>query len=468
MPISKIGSKGVKDAEISAADIAPGTITSAKIAPGTIASDRIAPGTIASDRLAGGITNSQLAGSIANAKLANSSTTINGTAIALGASGTIVAGTDWQAVVTSNTTMVASRGYFVNTTGGAITMTLPASPSIGDFVEVIDYAGTATTNNITIARNGSNIGGAASDPVIDSNRTNNKFTYVDATQGWVKTNDDTGTVPTYTAATGGTVTNSGNFRIHTFNSSSNFVVSDVGNDDGSGAKVSYIVVAGGGGGGEGGGGAGGYREGRDSPKDTYSASPLAASNSGLTVSAQTYPITVGAGGNGQQHTLGGLKGSNSVFSTITSTGGGGGGPAPNPRVLGGSGGGREPGVPVSCQSGNHPPVSPPQGNPGGEQSGTRHGGGGGAGGAGATNAAGAGVTTSINASAVARAGGGIGGHSNNPNTPTSGVAGGGGINSPGSAGGAGTANTGGGGSGGWSTGGNAGSGIVIIRYKYQN
>jgi len=469
MPISKIGSKGVKDAEISAADIAPGTITSAKIAPGTIASDRIAPGTIASDRLAGGITNSQLAGSIANAKLANSSTTINGTAIALGASGTIVAGTDWQAVVTSNTTMVASRGYFVNTTGGAITMTLPASPSAGDFVEVIDYAGTAGTNNITIARNGSNIGGSASDIAIKSNRINNKFTYIDATQGWIKTNDDTGTVPTYTAATGGTVTNSGNFRIHTFNSSSNFVVSDVGNSDGSGVKVSYMVIAGGGGGGEGGGGAGGYREGRDSPVDTFSASPLAASDSGLTVAASTtYPITVGAGGNGQQHTLGGLKGSNSVFSTITSTGGGGGGPAPNPRVLGGSGGGREPGVPVSCQSGNHPPVSPPQGNPGGEQSGTRHGGGGGAGGAGGTNAAGAGVTTSIGGSAVARAGGGIGGHSNNPGTPTAQVAGGGSINGPGNTGGAGTANTGGGGSGGWSNGGNAGSGVVIIRYKYQN
>ena len=162
MPISKIGSKGVKDAELTADDIAPGTITSAKIAPGTIASDR----------LAGGITNAQLAGSIANAKLANSTTTINGTAIALGASGTIVAGTDWQSVITSNTTMVASRGYFVNTTGGAITMTLPASPSAGDFVEVIDYAGTAATNNITIDRNGSNIAGQAVNATISNNRIN--------------------------------------------------------------------------------------------------------------------------------------------------------------------------------------------------------------------------------------------------------------------------------------------------------
>ena len=89
MPISKVGSKGIKDAELSAADIAPGTITSDKIAPGTIANDR-------------------LAGSIANAKLANSNITINGTAINLGASGSITAGTDWQAEKTASFTAVAS------------------------------------------------------------------------------------------------------------------------------------------------------------------------------------------------------------------------------------------------------------------------------------------------------------------------------------------------------------------------
>ena len=59
-------------------------------------------------------------------------------------------------------------------------------------------------------------------------------------------------------------------------------------------------------------------------KDIYTASPLDAGD-GLTVTAQTYPITVGAGGNGQTHTLGGLKGSDSTFATITSGGGGGGG-----------------------------------------------------------------------------------------------------------------------------------------------
>ena len=52
-------------------------------------------------------------------------------------------GTAWQSVVTSNTTMVAGRGYFVNTAGGAITMTLPSSASQGDTIQIIDYGATA-------------------------------------------------------------------------------------------------------------------------------------------------------------------------------------------------------------------------------------------------------------------------------------------------------------------------------------
>ena len=72
--------------------------------------------------------------------------TNSGTATGFGSDSDI----SWQAVVTSNTTMVAGRGYFVNTTGGAITMTLPASPSIGDTVMIVDYASTFATNNLTL------------------------------------------------------------------------------------------------------------------------------------------------------------------------------------------------------------------------------------------------------------------------------------------------------------------------------
>jgi hypothetical protein len=96
-------------------------------------------------------------------------------------------GTSWQAVKTSAFTAVAGEGYFIDTTSAAITMTLPASPSQGDEVSFIDYAGTADTNAITIARNGSNISGSASDLTVSVERAANSLVYVDSTQGWLLT-----------------------------------------------------------------------------------------------------------------------------------------------------------------------------------------------------------------------------------------------------------------------------------------
>ena len=94
-------------------------------------------------------------------------------------------GTSWQSVVTGNTTMVSGRGYFVNTTSAAITMTLPASPSIGDTVNVIDYSGTADTNNITIARNSQPIMGAAENLTVAVERAAFSLVYSDSTNGWL-------------------------------------------------------------------------------------------------------------------------------------------------------------------------------------------------------------------------------------------------------------------------------------------
>ena len=96
-------------------------------------------------------------------------------------------GTAWQAVVTGNTTMVSGRGYFVNTTSAAITMTLPASPSLGDSVTVIDYAGTADSNNITIGRNSQKIHGASEDLTVATERAAFTLVFTDSTQGWLLT-----------------------------------------------------------------------------------------------------------------------------------------------------------------------------------------------------------------------------------------------------------------------------------------
>ena len=352
---------------------------------------------------------------------------------------------------------------------GVPTVTLPASPSAGDIIAVKDYTGTAGTNKITIARNGSKIRSACACIALEQNNAGTQLIYVDGTEGWQYFNcgSDGDIEGNYTVATGGTITESGDYKIHTFTSSSDFVVSNVGNSLGGGDKVSYMVAAGGGGGSRaagGGGGAGGFREGKCT-SDPYTASPLAGS--GLSVSAATFPITVGAGGTagGSSPSIGG-SGGNSIFSSITSTGGGGANfnsPYPTGQgdgVPGGSGGGGGHRASNPAQtdggSGNTPPVSPPQGNNGGAGSAvdnTGSGGGGGATAAGAT--------------------GGVG-------APTPGTCGkgGNGADSPGPASGvpgcAGTVNTGGGGGSGGGgqgapagVGGNGGSGIVVIRYKLQ-
>ena len=466
MAISKIDSKALTDSSVVDADIADGTITSAK-----------------------------LAGSVANAKLQNSTVTINGTAVALGASASLDS-ISWQAVKTAAFNAVAGEGYFVNTTSGVITVTLPASPSIGDTIAIKDYAGTYATNNLTIARNGKNIQGVANDSLISTNRASLILVFVDDTKGWVYTvESNVGEFyPTYIAATGGTVATSGDYKIHSFTGDGCFVVSSLANPVGGPNSVDYLVVAGGGGGGGGagggGGGAGGFRESSGIASGSYTASPLGACVSSIPVSATTYPITIGGGGAGTGPSTPGSNGSNSIFSTITSSGGGGGGYFKAVGIAGASGGGGAGRANYAGGAGNTPPVSPPQGNAGGaanapDASGDNDSGGGG-GGATAVGRVGnnscspqagpggAGATTSISASPTAYAGGGGGGRCFNDSIGTGGTGGGGnggGSSSP--IGVAGTANTGGGGGGagnpndGPTGSGAGGSGIVIIRYKFQ-
>ena len=98
-------------------------------------------------------------------------------------------GTDWQAVKTTTYTAVAGEGIFANTTGGAWTLTLPASPTIGDEVSVVDYAGTFDTNNLTIGRNSQNIQGSAADLTVATERAGFTLVYTDGTQGWLLKNN---------------------------------------------------------------------------------------------------------------------------------------------------------------------------------------------------------------------------------------------------------------------------------------
>jgi len=417
-----------------------------------------------------------------------SGATINnqGTATNFGATGSA----SWVTTVkTSTFTAVAGEGYFVNTTGGAVTVNLPAGTA-GAVVAVKDYANTWDTNNCILSPNGSDkiAGDNTVDATLDTEGLAVTLVFIDSTQGWLVTDSGLQSeVPTATfiSATGGTKTTSGNDTIHTFTGPGTFTVCSLSNCAANNL-VSYMVVAGGASGGLGdslgaGGGAGGFREVK-SPSTPYTASPLDGYPSApnrITVTATSFPIVVGAGGaaiSAGAPSKPGNSGSNSSFSTITSAGGGPGGGWPD--VGGGNGGsGGGSGAPGNTKGdGNIPPVSPPQGEPGGNRcnSGCGVGGGGGAtaggGDAATTNSTGgAGATTSINGTPTAFAGGGGGAAGSSFPTPAkAGGTGGGGPGGYPGAGTAGTANTGGGGGGNGpisTASGAGGSGIVIIRYK---
>ena len=388
-----------------------------------------------------------------------------------------VGATSWQSVKTSTVTAVAGEGYPVNTTGGAITVNLPAG-SVGDVIEVIDYAGTADTNNITVSANGSEkIQGATLDQTIQSEREGVRFVYVDATQGWIV--GTTGYVGTTVfapfSASGGTETESGGYKIHTFLTSSTFVVSG-----GTSKSVDYLILSGGGAGGSiGGAGGGGHLEG------TVTVDAASGDQGG-----GTYTVTVGAGGAGSQSSPD-LPGNNSVFGAVSSAGGGqgGGSNSSNAPGVGGCGGGGQ----GLDYAGTGAAGTVNQGYAGGNGTtgnSSQGGGGGGCGGVGGTGtngtsatagAGGVGKSNSYSGSAVTRGGGGGAGSYRYQNT---GYGGNGGVGGGGAGGSdvAGTsygsgrnaaANSGGGGGarGLYSHGqmvsgnsGNGGSGVVIIRY----
>ena len=444
------------------------------------------------------------AGTLTVSNLTNSGTiTSTGTLTTAGISGGTINNTtgtisgvqgviDWDTTPkTTGFTAVSFKGYFCNTTSASFTVTLPASPSAGDIIAIKDYANTFDTNKISIAPNGNKIQGSTSTFECTDEGAALNFIYVDSTRGWVLTDaskaSDIAEQTLFVTATGGTITTSGDYKIHTFTSPGTFCVSCAGNPIGSNT-IDYMVIAGGGGGGSnggGGGGAGGFRESKTACAP-WTASPLATPTN-LPVSATAYPVTVGGGGSGgSPGSRQGINGSSSIFSTITSTGGGGGGGGPSPGGNPGGSGGGAGGMDGTVRpggSGNTPPVSPPQGQNGGVSTAPPGYLGGGGGGAGATGSNGApaaggnggnGVTTSISASPIAYSGGGGGGASDIGGISGSGGSGGGAAGGPiGNNGSNGTSNTGGGGGGGAGgfgpalAGGSGGSGIVIIRYKYQ-
>ena len=450
---ASVGTAQIADDAVTTAKIADLNVTVGKLPASVDLSTKTVTLPASVSGLGTGITNAQLAGSIdVTSKITGVVPTANlgsGTA----SSSTYLAGDQtykevvaidiaWQSVVTAATlTAVAGRGYPIDTSSNACTVTLPGSASVGDQIIFTDYARNWNTNAVTINQNSLNYQGNSSpNPEYDTAGETVHIVYMDATKGWIPIND--GAVAMETA--------------QTYNSE-------------------YLIVAGGGAGGEattsggygrGGGGAGGYLT-------NFGGSALVLTPSTV------YTVTVGAGGAIQTDQSGGDGGdsilSGSDITDVTATGGGGGGGQDSYEA--GRDGGSAGGGGYNSASGGTATPSPAQGNDGGTATAGSGAGGGGAGAVGGNSAGtdggdgGNGTANSITGASVTYAGGGGGGGNVKGDGGTGG--GGDGFNDSGGqiAATAGTDNLGGGGGGaayGSATGGKeiagaGGKGVVILR-----
>ena len=331
----------------------------------------------------------------------------------------------WNPVKTASFTAVAGNAYPVNTTSGAVTVTLPASPTAGQSVQITDYAGTFANNSCTINPNSNKLNGLVANGSLLTNRESVSIVYIDSTQGWI----------VYSAYLATSLPQG----------------------------IAYLIAGGGGGGSQGGAGAGGVLVGN------YASVP-----------GTTYSFVVGAGGTGSAPASGTVNaGVSSTAFGLTAVGGGGGGSNGGNGGNGGSGGGG------GAQSGDVTAGgtgTSGQGFAGGNGyngSPYSQGGGGGAGAVGAAASGnqsgngGVGLSSSITGTATYYGGGGGGGIFSSPGVQGAGGNGGGGSGgTTATAGTAGTANTGGGGGGAGAQsvvlGGNGGSGVVIISVPTAN
>jgi hypothetical protein len=301
----------------------------------------------------------------------------------------------WQSVQTTGFTAVKGNAYPCDTTSAGFTVTLPATPSAGDQVQLVDYAGTFDTNALTIAGNGEDIEGSTGNVLLNGEREGAILTYIDSTQGWIATsgiNEGTDALTPSTYSVDFLVIAGGGSG-GTYTPGPGYVVGNAGSNSSiSGTGLTTITSAGGGRGGAynnqsagdgGSGGGGGSPSGAGGTGNTPSTSPSQGNDGGDGLYDGSSYFGGGGGGAGGAGSNASApnagNGGNGTASSITGTSvtraGGGGGCKyslqPGTNGTGGTGGGGDGGNPGIAGT-----VNTGSGGGGGDNGGAGHGGGG--------------------------------------------------------------------------------------------
>ena len=206
--VGKMGSDSVDSAQyvngsIDTAHIANSQITNALMADNAIDTAEIAASAVETDKINDNAVTLAKMASGTDGNIISYDASGNPVAVATGSAGQILtsagagavptfadaaaAGTEWQAVKTSNFTAAAGQGVFCNTTSASFTLTLPPG-TLGHEVSFIDYAGTFDSNPLTIASYSSEkIAGSTDNLTVSVERAANTLVYTDGTQGWLLT-----------------------------------------------------------------------------------------------------------------------------------------------------------------------------------------------------------------------------------------------------------------------------------------
>ena len=78
----------------------------------------------------------------------------------------------------------SNKAYWIDTSAAPITLTLPASPSMGDILRIFDVQNTFDTNNLTIDRNGKPIMGANDNLTVNTEGSAFEIIFYNDTMGW--------------------------------------------------------------------------------------------------------------------------------------------------------------------------------------------------------------------------------------------------------------------------------------------